>query len=169
MRIDCEVHAFRREARRVAPIIDGSFHKLEDAARDCAITGLVLVQPASMNGDPTELFAQASQARMPVRLIPPLVQPVASEVLEGWGRSGAVGVALTLEDPDPLAESLEVALQLGFHLEVWGGVEGREHLAELLLADGHRLGVPRLRTCGKRPRSRLGSAPGAASGVRKER
>lgn len=49
------------------------------------------------------------------------------------------GLALTLEDADPLAESLEAALQLGLHLEVSGGVEGREHLAEQLLADGHRL------------------------------
>ncbi|UPJ47795.1 hypothetical protein IVB30_31950 [Bradyrhizobium sp. 200] len=48
-------------------------------------------------------------------------------------------MALTLEDPDPLAKSLEAALQLGFHLEVSGGVDGRERLAEQLLADGHRL------------------------------
>ncbi|MCK1641285.1 hypothetical protein IVA95_27810 [Bradyrhizobium sp. 157] len=69
MRIDCEVHAFRRVARRAAPVVDGSLEELEGAARNCAITGLVLVQPAFLNGDPTELFAQASQARMPVRLI----------------------------------------------------------------------------------------------------
>ncbi|MCA6112854.1 amidohydrolase family protein [Bradyrhizobium cenepequi] len=121
------------------PVIDGALEQLEGAAHECAITGLVLVQPAFLSGDPTELFAQASQARLPVRLIPPLMQPLAPEVLEAWGRSGAVGLALTLEDPDPLAESLEAALQLGLHLEVSGGVEGRERLAELLLADGHRL------------------------------
>ncbi|KRR11012.1 hypothetical protein CQ10_40465 [Bradyrhizobium valentinum] len=139
MRIDCEVHVFRREARRTAPIIDGCLEQLEGAARACAITGLVLIQPAFLNGDPTELFAQARQARMPVRLIPPLVQPLAPDILEEWGRSGAAGLALTLDDLDPLAESLEAALQLGLHLEVSGGVEGRERLAELLLADGHRL------------------------------
>lgn len=139
MRIDCEVHAFRLESRQAAPIIDGSMETLEGAARESKITGLVLVQPAFLNGDPAELFAQASQARMPVRLIPPLVQPLAPEVLERWARSGAVGLTLTLTDPDPLAESLEAALQLGFHLEVSGGIEGRERLAELLLADGHRL------------------------------
>ncbi|WP_108523297.1 amidohydrolase family protein [Bradyrhizobium algeriense] len=139
MRIDCEVHAFRREARRAAPIIDGSVDQLGGAARDCAITGLVLVQPAFLSGDATELFAQASQARMPLRLIPPLVQPLAPEVLEEWGQSGAAGLALTLDDPDPLTESLGAAVQLGLHLEVSGGIEGRERLAELLLADGHRL------------------------------
>ncbi|MFB9262749.1 amidohydrolase family protein [Bradyrhizobium erythrophlei] len=139
MRIDCEVHAFRQEARRAAPVINGSLELLERAARGCAITGLVLVQPSFLHGDPTELFAQASQARMPVRLIPPLAQPLAPEVLAQWGRSGAVGLALTFDDPDPLAESLEAALQLGFHLEVSGGVEGRERLTEQLLADGHRL------------------------------
>ncbi|MDE5458634.1 hypothetical protein GWE18_38870 [Bradyrhizobium sp. CSA112] len=73
MRIDCEVHAFRRETRRAAPIIDGSLEELEGAACDCAISGLVLVQPAFLYGEPTELFAHASQARMPV-IIPPLVQ-----------------------------------------------------------------------------------------------
>lgn len=60
-------------------------------------------------------------------------------MLEEWARSGAVGLTLTLTDPDPPAESLEAALQLGFHLEVLGGLEGRERLAESLLADGHRL------------------------------
>lgn len=139
MKIDCEVHAFRQEARCDAPVIDGSLQRLEGAARDCAITGLVLVQPSFLNGDPTELFAQAAQARMPVRLVPPLLRPVAPELLAQWSRSGAVGLALTLDDPGPLAESLEVALELGLHLEVSGGVEGRERLAELLLADGHRL------------------------------
>lgn len=139
MRIDCEVHAFCLESRQAAPIIDGSMERLEGAARESEITGLVLVQPAFLNGDPAELFAQASQARMPVRLIPPLVQPLAPEVLDGWARSGAVGLTLTLTDPDPLAESLEAALQLGLHLEVSSGLEGREQLAELLLADGHRL------------------------------
>ncbi|MGY3621994.1 hypothetical protein [Bradyrhizobium sp. USDA 10063] len=128
MRIDCEVHAFRREARRAVPVIDGSMEQLEGAARDCAITGLVLVQPAFLSGDLTELFAQASQAQMPVRLVPPLVQPLAPEVLHGWARSGAVGLALTFDDPDPLAESFEAALQLGLHLEVSGGLEGRERL-----------------------------------------
>lgn len=139
MRIDCEVYAFRLMSRQAAPTIDGSMETLEGAARDSKITGLVLVQPAFLNGDPAELFAQASHARMPVRLIPPLVQPLAPEVLEEWARSGAVGLALTLTDPAPLAESLQAALQLGLHLEVSGGLEGREHLAELLLADGHRL------------------------------
>ncbi|WBL77842.1 amidohydrolase family protein [Bradyrhizobium xenonodulans] len=139
MRIDCEVHVFRRESRRAVPVIDGSLQQLEDAARDCAVTGLVLVQPAFLNDDPTELFAQASRVRMPVRLIPPLVQPLEPEVLEAWGRSGAAGLAVTFDDPDPLAESFETALQLGLHLEVSGGIEGREPLAELLLADGHRL------------------------------
>lgn len=85
MRIDCEVHAFRLESRQAAPIIDGSMERLEGAARESEITGLVLVQPAFLNGDPTELFAQASQAQMPVRLIPPLVQPLAR--LRCW-RSG---------------------------------------------------------------------------------
>lgn len=56
---------------------------------------------------------------MPVRHIPPLVQPVAPEVLEEWARSGAVGLTLSLTDPDPLAESIEAALQLGLAL---GGV-----------------------------------------------
>lgn len=139
MRIDCEVHAFRLKSRHAAPIIDGAMETLEGAARESKIAGLVLVQPAFLNDDPAELFAQASQTRMPVRLIPPLVQPLAPEVLEEWARSGAVGLTLTLTDPDPLAESLEAALQLGLHLEVSGGLEGREHLAELLLADGHRL------------------------------
>lgn len=139
MRIDCEVHAFRQEVRLVAPVIDGPLERLECAARHCAITGLVLVQPGFLHGDPTELFAQARQARMPVRLIPPLVQRLSFALLEQWGRSGAVGLALTLDDPDPLAESLEAALELGFHLEVSGGIEGRERLAESLLADGHRL------------------------------
>nr|WP_210200099.1 amidohydrolase family protein [Bradyrhizobium sp. ARR65] len=113
--------------------------RLEGAARDCSVTGLVLVQPAFLNDDPTELFAQASEARMPVRLIPPLVRPLAPEVLEEWGRSGAVGLAVSLDNPDPLAESFETALQLGLHLEVSGGIEGHERVAELLLADGHRL------------------------------
>lgn len=139
MRIDCEVHAFGRKSRQAAPIIDGSMETLEGAACESEVTGLVLVQPALLNDDPAELFAQASQARMPVRLVPPLVQPLAPEVLEEWARSGAAGLALTLTDPDPLAESLEAALQLGLHLEVSDGLEGREHLAELLLADGHRL------------------------------
>ncbi|WOH80308.1 amidohydrolase family protein [Bradyrhizobium sp. BEA-2-5] len=139
MRIDCEVHAFRQEARRAAPVIDGSLDRLESAVRGSAITGLVLVHPAFLHGDPTELFAQASQAQMPVRLIPPLVQPVAPGVLEQWSRSGAAGLAVNLDDHDRLAESLEAALQLGFHLELSGGVDGRERLAELLLADGHRL------------------------------
>lgn len=139
MRIDCELHVFHLRSRQAAPIIDGSMETLEGAARESEITGLVLVQPAFLNGDPAELFAEASQTRMPVRLIPPLVQPVAPEVLEEWARSGAIGLALTLTDSDPLAESLEAALQLGLHLEVSGGLEGREHLAELLLADGHRL------------------------------
>ncbi|TWB87293.1 putative TIM-barrel fold metal-dependent hydrolase [Bradyrhizobium macuxiense] len=139
MRIDCEVHPFRQEARRAAPVIDGSLAHMESTARGCAISGLVLVQPAFLDGDPTELFAQASQAQMPVRLIPPLVQPLAPWVLEQWSRSGAVGLAVTLDDVDLLAESLEAALELGFHLEISGGVEGRERLAELLLADGHRL------------------------------
>lgn len=139
MRIDCEVHVFRRESRRAVPVIDGSMETLEGAACDSKITGLVLVQPAFLNDDSAELFAQASQARIPARFVPPLVQPLAPEVLEEWARSGAVGLALTLTDPDALAESLEAALQLGFHLEVSGGLEGREHLAELLLADGHRL------------------------------
>ncbi|MGX1350630.1 putative TIM-barrel fold metal-dependent hydrolase [Bradyrhizobium elkanii] len=139
MRIDCEVHAFRQESRLVAPVIDGSVERLESAARGCAITGLVLVQPAFLHDDPTELFVQASQTRMPVRIIPPILKPVAPEVLEAWGRSGAAGLALTLDDPDELAECFETALQLGFHLEVSGGLEGRERLAELLLADGHRL------------------------------
>lgn len=140
MRIDCEVHGFRLESRQAAHIIDGSMETLEGAARQSRITGLVLVQPAFLNGDAAELFAQASQTPMPVRLIPPLVQPLAPEVLEEWARSSAVGLAqLTLTDPDPLAEPLEAALQLDFHLEVSGGLEGRERLAELLLADGHRL------------------------------
>lgn len=139
MRIDCELHAFHLKSRQAAPIIDGSMKTLEGAARGSEITGLVLVQPSFLNGDPAELFAQVSQTRMPVRLIPPLVQPVAAEVLEEWARSGAIGLALTLTDPDPLAESLEAALQLGLHLEVSGGLEGRERLSELLLADGHRL------------------------------
>ncbi|WFU31322.1 amidohydrolase family protein [Bradyrhizobium brasilense] len=139
MRIDCEVHAFRQEARLTAPFIDGSLEQLESAAQACAITGLVLVQPAFLYGDPTELFAQARKARMPVRVVPPLVQPLAPEVLEEWSRSGAAGLALTLDDPDTLTESIEAALQLGFHLEVSGGVNGRERAAELLLADGHRL------------------------------
>ncbi|MTV19128.1 MULTISPECIES: amidohydrolase family protein [Bradyrhizobium] len=139
MRIDCEVHAFRQEARLTAPVIDGSLERLESAAHGCAITGLVLVQPAFLCGDPTELFAQASQARVPVKLVPPLVEPLALEVLQGWARSDAAGLALTLDAPDALTEALEAALQLGFHLEVSGGVEGRERLAELLLADGHRL------------------------------
>ncbi|VIO79185.1 amidohydrolase family protein [Bradyrhizobium ivorense] len=139
MRIDCEVHTFRREARRTAPVIDGSVELLDGAARACAITGLVLVQPTFLHADATELFTQASRARMPVRLVPPLVQPLAPEILEQWGRSGAVGLALSLDAPDRLAESLEAALQLGFHLEVSSGVEGRERLIEQLLADGHRL------------------------------
>lgn len=63
----------------------------------------------------------------------------APEVLEEWARSGAIGLALSLTDSDSLAESLEAALQLGLHLEVSGGLEGRERLAELLQADGHRL------------------------------
>lgn len=139
MKIDCDVHAFRLKSRQAAPIIDGSMETLEGAACESKITGLVLVQPPFLNDDPAELFAQASQARIPVTLIPPLVQPLAPEVLEEWARSGAVGLALTLTDPDPLAESFQTALRLGFHLEVSGGVEGREHLAESLLADGHRL------------------------------
>lgn len=163
MRIDCEVHAFRLESRQAAPIIDGSMERLEGAARESEITGLVLVQPAFLNGDPDELFAQASQARMPVRLIPPLVQPLAPEVLEGWARSGAVGLTLTLTNPDPLAESLEAALQLGFHLEVSGGLEGRERLAELLLADGHRLVFRRF---GLADSALLGSTPRTAPGAR---
>lgn len=101
MRIDCEVHAFRLTSRQAAPIIDGSMETLEGAARQSKIAGLVLVQPDFLNDDPAELFAQASQARMPVRLVPPLVQPLAPEVLEEWARSGAVGLALTLTDPDP--------------------------------------------------------------------
>ncbi|WP_076865924.1 amidohydrolase family protein [Bradyrhizobium mercantei] len=139
MRIDCEVHAFRQDARQAAPVMNGSLAQLESAARGCAITGFVLVQPAFLHGDSTELFAQASEAHMPVRLIPPLIQPLAPGILEQWARSGAVGLAVTLDDPDPLAESLEAALQLGLHLEISGGIEGREHFAELLLADGHRL------------------------------
>lgn len=139
MRIDCEVHAFRLKSRQAAPIIDGSMETLEGSARESKITGLVLVQPAFLNDDPAELFAQASQARMRVRLTPPLVQPQAPEMLEEWARLGAVGLTLTLTDPDPLAESIEAALQLGLHLEVSGGLEGREHLAERLLADGHPL------------------------------
>lgn len=139
MKIDCELHVFHLESRQAAPIIDGSMETLEGAARGSEITGLVLVQPAFLNGDPAELFAQAGQTRMLVRLIPPLVQPVAPEVLEEWARSGAIGLALILTDSDPLAQSLEAALQLGLHLEVSGGLEGRERLAELLLADGHRL------------------------------
>ncbi|MBH5390632.1 hypothetical protein [Bradyrhizobium diversitatis] len=120
MKIDCEVHAFRLKSRQAAPIVEGSMETLEGAARESEITGLVLVQPAFLNDDPTELFDQASQDRMPVRLIPPLVQPLAPEVLEEWARSGAVGLALTLADPDPLAESLQAALRLGFHLQVSG-------------------------------------------------
>ncbi|WP_342723631.1 amidohydrolase family protein [Bradyrhizobium sp. B097] len=139
MRIDCEVHAFRQEVRRATPVIDGTLERLESAARGCAITGLVLVQPTFLHGDPMELFTQASRAQMPVRLVPPLVQSLAPVVMEEWARSGTVGLAITLDDHDPLAESLEAALQLGFHLEVSGGVEGREGLAESLLADGHRL------------------------------
>lgn len=139
MRIDCELHVFHLKSRQAAPIIDGSMETLEGVARESEITGLVLVQPAFLNDDPAELFAQASQARMPVRLIPPLVQSVAPEVLEEWARSGAIGLALTLTHSDPLAESLEAALQLGLHLEVSDGLEGRERVAELLLADGHRL------------------------------
>ncbi|MGL3210546.1 amidohydrolase family protein [Bradyrhizobium sp. BR 1433] len=139
MRIDCEVHAFRQEARLTAPFIDGSLERLESAAQDCAITGLVLVQPAFLCGDPTELFAQAKQARMPVKVVPPLLQPVEPGVLEEWSRSGATGLTLTLDDPDAMAESLEAALQLGFHLEISGGIKGREGVAEQLLADGHRL------------------------------
>ncbi|MCC8964773.1 hypothetical protein H8A95_21240 [Bradyrhizobium sp. Pear76] len=139
MRIDCEVHAFCQEAREAAPVIDGSLERLESAARGSSITGLVLIQPTFLHCDPTELFAEANQAQTPVRLIPPLVQPLAPGILKEWGRSGAVGLAVTLDDPDSLADSLEAALQLGFHLEVSGGLEGREHLAELLLADGHRL------------------------------
>lgn len=98
----------------------------EGAAGESEITGLVLVLPAFLNGDPAELFTQASQTRMPVRLIPSLVQPLAPEVLEEWGRSGAVGLALTLTEPDPPTESLQATLQLGFHLEVSGGLERRE-------------------------------------------
>lgn len=139
MRIDCEVHAFHLKSRQAAPIINGSMERLEGAARGSEITGLVLVQPAFLNGDPAELFAHASQTVIPVRLIPPLVQPLAPEVLEEWARSGGIGLALTLTDSDPLAESLEAALQLGLHLEVSGSLEGRERLAELPLADGHRL------------------------------
>ncbi|MGY2803919.1 amidohydrolase family protein [Bradyrhizobium sp. USDA 4506] len=139
MRIDCDVHAFRQEARLTAPFIDGSLERLESAAQDCAITGLVLVQPAFLCADPTELFAQANQARIPVRVIPPLVQPVEPGILGEWSRSGAVGLTLTLDDPDALAESLEAALQLGFHLEISGGIKERERVAEQLLADGHRL------------------------------
>ncbi|MFB9261716.1 hypothetical protein ACFFWD_00785 [Bradyrhizobium erythrophlei] len=55
MRIDCEVHAFRRAVRRDAPVIDGSLEQLEGAVSDCTITRLVLVQPAFFKGDPTEL------------------------------------------------------------------------------------------------------------------
>ncbi|MGY4158001.1 putative TIM-barrel fold metal-dependent hydrolase [Bradyrhizobium sp. USDA 4461] len=139
MRIDREAHVFRQETRLIAPVIDGSLERLAKASHNCAITGLVLVQPSFLHSDPTELFAQASHARMPVRLIPPLVQPLATKVLEKWGRSGAAGLALSLDGLDPLTESLETALQLGFHLEVSGGVEGRERFAEQLLADGHRL------------------------------
>ncbi|MCC8954329.1 amidohydrolase family protein [Bradyrhizobium sp. Pear77] len=139
MRIDCEVHVFCQEARRAAPVIDGSLERLESTARGCEITGLVLVHPGFLHCDPAELFAQASNAQMPVRLIPPLVRPLAPAILEEWSRSGVAGLALTLDDHDSLAESLEAALQLGFHLEVSGGVEQRERLAELLLADGHRL------------------------------
>lgn len=117
MNIDCEVHAFHRESRQAAPIIDGSMETLEGAARESKITGLLLVQPAFLNGDPAELFAQARQTGTPVRVVPPLAQPLAPEVLEEWARSGAVGLTLTLSDPDPLAESLKAALQLGFHLE----------------------------------------------------
>src|SRR5262249_52339709 len=139
MKIDCDVHAFRRETIRSAPAIDGSLEQLEDVARECAITGLVLVQPTFMKGDATELFIQGGRARTPVKLVPPLVQPLAPDLLEEWSRAGAVGLTLTLDDPEPLTESLEAALQLGLHLELSGGVEGRERLAELLLADGHRL------------------------------
>lgn len=60
-------------AGMLRPSFDGSMETLEGAARESKITGLVLVQPAFLNGDPAELFAQARQARMPVRLIPPLV------------------------------------------------------------------------------------------------
>lgn len=101
MRIDCDVHAFCLKSRQATPTIGGSMQTLEGAAHASRIAPLVLVQPAFLNGDTAELFAQASQARMPVRLIPPLVQPLAPEVLEGWARSGAVGLTLTLTDPDP--------------------------------------------------------------------
>lgn len=59
--------------------------RLEGAACESKITGLVLVQPAFLKGDPAELFAQARQIRMPVRLVPPLVQPLAPEGAGGVG------------------------------------------------------------------------------------
>lgn len=72
MRIDREVHAFRRESQQAAPIIDGS-ETLEGDAHESEITGLVLVERA---------FHQASQTRMRETLIAPLV--LAPEVLEMW-------------------------------------------------------------------------------------
>lgn len=72
MRIDREVHAFRRESQQAAPIIDGS-ETLEGDAQESEITGLVLVELA---------FHQASQTRMGETLIAPLV--LAPEVLEMW-------------------------------------------------------------------------------------
>ncbi|WP_426411818.1 amidohydrolase family protein [Bradyrhizobium ganzhouense] len=139
MRIDCEVHAFRLMSRQAAPAIDGSMETLEGATRASKNAGLVLVQPAFLNDDPAELFAQASQSRVPVRLVPPLVQPLGPKVLEEWARSGAVGLTITLTDPDPLAESPQAVLRMGLRLEVSGGLEGPEHLTELLLAESHRL------------------------------
>ncbi len=120
MRIDCEVHTFRPEARGAAPRIAASLDQLENAACAYAITGLVLVQPAFLKADPTELFARASQAQMPVRLVAPIVPSLAPEVLEGWRRAGVVGLGLALDEPDPVIESLGAALQLDFHLEVCG-------------------------------------------------
>lgn len=60
MRIDCEVHAFPLKSRQAAPTINASMETLEGAVRESKITGLVLVQPAFLNDDPADLFAQAS-------------------------------------------------------------------------------------------------------------
>lgn len=47
------------------------------------------------------------------------MQPLAPEVLQGWDRLGAIGLALPLTDSDPLAGSLERSAPAGPEL---GGV-----------------------------------------------
>ncbi|WP_024510680.1 amidohydrolase family protein [Bradyrhizobium sp. ARR65] len=74
---------------------------------------------------------------MPERFVPPLVQPLAPEVLEEWRRSGAAGwrspSMIWIPWPSPSG------------LLQWASTwkcPADERKAELLLADGHRLVFP---------------------------